>query len=535
MDPASRRATSDEVHSRGLLRTGLAAAHEFDSVVDKTQVVPATKAARRPRHTRLRKRLALPIVIKGGKEPITVMACPDTGSDDNIISFELTKRLKLQLQLDEKDKIFYMANGKVVKALGQALIRCSFGAGNATDTTILECKVYVFESLAVPVIMGTGFLKETEIFTKHKDRLIEQIVPSMQALQVNSIGKPKRGLICRLDTFVGCANADTGSDLDLVSPQFAKQRGFNIEPGSEKLEFADGSFGYTSGVISASFTVGNVDDVRGFIPRGEILDLDFCVLDSLTSDILVGQETLESLDMFNQHYDSFIDSLPPQPGQSECNIIRHIGTIESSVKSTLISIQNLFGGRRDQNKTEPSDVIGRDNERERLMAVQRENAQQEALLFKRPSLTTLASVADRMLIDGINNPQIGSYACEFPGCTAPPFQTQYLLNAHRNVHSSVRPHYCPVTGCPRSEGGKGKGFKRKSEMIRHGLVHESPGFICPFCTDRVHKYPRPKHLQRHVRVHHADKNKDDPLLRDVLAQRLEGTSTSHGRRKRAQD
>ncbi|KAF4626082.1 hypothetical protein G7Y89_g12082 [Cudoniella acicularis] len=82
---------------------------------------------------------------------------------------------------------------------------------------------------------------------------------------------------------------------------------------------------------------------------------------------------------------------------------------------------------------------------------------------------------DRMSIDGITNPQIGGFQCTYPGCTAQPFQTQYLLNSHANVHSSNRPHYCSVKGCPRSEGGKG--FKRKNEMIRHGLVHDSPGYV----------------------------------------------------------
>jgi hypothetical protein len=110
---------------------------------------------------------------------------------------------------------------------------------------------------------------------------------------------------------------------------------------------------------------------------------------------------------------------------------------------------------------------------------------------------TSTSVADRMSIDGLTNPQIGVYVCNFAGCNAPPFQTQYLLNSHANVHSSARPHYCPVKGCPRSEGGKG--FKRKNEMIRHGLVHDSPGYVCPFCPDREHKYPRPDNLQRYVR------------------------------------
>jgi hypothetical protein len=86
------------------------------------------------------------------------------------------------------------------------------------------------------------------------------------------------------------------------------------------------------------------------------------------------------------------------------------------------------------------------------------------------------------------------YLCEVPGCSAPPFATQYLLNSHANVHGTTRPHFCPIPGCARSEGGKG--FKRKNEMIRHGRMHESPGYICPFCPDRDHRYPRPDHLQR---------------------------------------
>ncbi|KAH7360554.1 hypothetical protein BKA65DRAFT_547269 [Rhexocercosporidium sp. MPI-PUGE-AT-0058] len=135
---------------------------------------------------------------------------------------------------------------------------------------------------------------------------------------------------------------------------------------------------------------------------------------------------------------------------------------------------------------------------------------------------------NRMSIEGITNPQIGGFQCTYQGCSAAPFQTQYLLNSHANVHSQNRPHYCSVKGCPRSEGGKG--FKRKNEMIRHGLVHDSPGYVCPFCPDREHKYPRPDNLQRHVRVHHTDKDKDDAQLRDVLSQRPEGPS--RGRRRR---
>lgn len=35
---------------------------------------------------------------------------------------------------------------------------------------------------------------------------------------------------------------------------------------------------------------------------------------------------------------------------------------------------------------------------------------------------------------------------------------------------------------------------------------------------------------RHVRVHHVDKDKDDAALREVLAQRIEGTGKQRRRR-----
>lgn len=140
----------------------------------------------------------------------------------------------------------------------------------------------------------------------------------------------------------------------------------------------------------------------------------------------------------------------------------------------------------------------------------------------------IASDADPLSIDNLQKPLVGGYKCTFDGCTAAPFQTIYLLNSHSHLHSSARPHFCPVQGCPRGKGGKG--FKRKNELIRHGLIHDSSGYVCPFCPDREHRYPRPDNLQRHVRVHHVDKSKDDPLLRDVLAQRPDGPN--RGRRRR---
>lgn len=77
---------------------------------------------------------------------------------------------------------------------------------------------------------------------------------------------------------------------------------------------------------------------------------------------------------------------------------------------------------------------------------------------------------DQAHLNGIGNGASGQeYPCTWPGCTAAPFQTQYLLNSHTNVHSNQRPHFCPVKDCPRGPGGQG--FKRKNEMIRYVRVY----------------------------------------------------------------
>ncbi|KEY64852.1 hypothetical protein S7711_03852 [Stachybotrys chartarum IBT 7711] len=99
-----------------------------------------------------------------------------------------------------------------------------------------------------------------------------------------------------------------------------------------------------------------------------------------------------------------------------------------------------------------------------------------------------------MSIDGIAGRQIGAYVCTVPGCNASPFPTQYLLNSHIVVHSSNGNHYCPVDGCTHSQGGSGKGFKRKSSIDRHLLTHNPPKYICPFCKDS--KFIRADNLQR---------------------------------------
>lgn len=420
--------------------------------------------------SKFRRRLGLPLVFVGGNGPTTVLTCPDSGSDWDVMAFETagTFGYPIELHGDSDSTQFVLANGGTVNSIGKISAKCAFTTGVSGTKLVYECIFFMFKKLAVPIIMGMEFLEKTKTLSKHRDRLVEEIVPILQNFRVQAVGQQKKSLVCRLDSHVGCANLDTGSDLYLVSYQYAKTR-FSIEPAKEAVMFADGSIDHTCGVLRTSFTVGHVPDNSEFVARGKTLLLKFYVLDGLTSDILVGQDTLETLNVFAEHATSFIPGIP-RLGGSDINIIQLISNFESSTRDRLRDagrwVSNVLG--RNTDLTQTSTTMSPEQRLD--LEDQRENARTE----------TPTSVTN-------------GFQCTFPNCSAPPFATQYLLNSHANVHSRDRPHYCPVSGCPRGPGGKG--FKRKNEMIRHGLVRDDPGYVCPFCTDQEHKFPRPDNLQ----------------------------------------
>lgn len=235
---------------------------------------------------------------------------------------------------------FVLANGRTVSSVGQVHLKCAFRKA-FPDNVLMDCVFHVFQTLAVPMIMGIEFLHATETLTKHRDRLVEELVPSMQALRVCSVGRSKRDVVCRVGNYVGCATADTGSDLDLVSPEFAAARAFDVEDSCVELEFADGSTGYTMGMIKAAFSIGRVSDVEGFIPRSKEMILELCILDNLNADILVGTDTIQDLQAFSGHKDCFIPAMP-RLGESDLNIIRYIGAVERGCSRVWEFLKDSF-------------------------------------------------------------------------------------------------------------------------------------------------------------------------------------------------
>lgn len=187
------------------------------------------------------------------------MACPDSGADDNVIALEVANTLGLTIITEQEDKKqFRLGNGKMVQSLGKVLASCNLALGDASTHRDLPVLFYVFKTLAAPLIMGMAFLQVTETLSRYRDRLIEQEVPQTSFLRLYSIDTPRRHLPCRLNDDLVLANADSGSDLDLVSAEYAESHAWQIDPREEVIEFADGSRDTTSGLVRITFAVENL-------------------------------------------------------------------------------------------------------------------------------------------------------------------------------------------------------------------------------------------------------------------------------------
>lgn len=292
---------------------------EVTAVPLPPSISEATVEPRRPR----KMRLGLPITVHNQDVLATVLACADTGADVNIMSDDVAKTLGYsEYDVLSERKQFALANGKIVEAIGQIESVCSFGIETEPSAT-MTCIFYILLKAAMPIIMGLDFLEQTKTMTEHRDRLVRVKRPAYQALSVCSVGTPRRLLRCDLDFKATLATPDTGSEINLISPSFASARGLKVYPGEEMIELADGSLSITTGFVRAMVRVQRT--TRYPFESYEIVY--FFLLDGLIHDLVVGEEALAELRVFNQCQHALI----PAPHDSkflEVNGIRHLGPVD---------------------------------------------------------------------------------------------------------------------------------------------------------------------------------------------------------------
>ena len=281
-----------------------------------------------------RKKVQLPIDILGS----TYATCPDSGSQENIMAKAISDQLDLLIDdAAEHQKEFRMANGKVVKALGRTSVDCAF---TKEPDSQHQCSFYVFKALIAPIIMGMAFLDATETLTKYKHRLQSSMVPRTGPLQLYGIDNPVQRIQCLADLRKVLANADTGSEIDLISLAYARRRGYYLEAvdfGDNRVQLADGSVAFLVGKVNISIIFGDVDsEFYGWGVLHTEIQRTFYVLEGLTSDMVLGEEFLDETNAF----ETYRTALTFQESE---DIYCHLDTI-IWLRTPEKYIRNLLGG-----------------------------------------------------------------------------------------------------------------------------------------------------------------------------------------------
>jgi hypothetical protein len=179
----------------------------------------------------------------------------------------------------------------------------------------------------------------------------------------------KRRLKCYIDRQLALATADTGSEVDLMKKSDAKERGLAIESVSEDERFVQ-LLGNTVATISGkvnvrfdTFSAGPQAPIEPNSP-GPVLATaalesqpsnaeasaglkatksnhyrTFYIMPSLASNVLLGEDLLDSIDAFHAHLDSFVDFEGLKDGKQDLNSIKWLNALERKLmgKSTASS------------------------------------------------------------------------------------------------------------------------------------------------------------------------------------------------------
>jgi hypothetical protein len=236
------------------------------------------------------KRKAVRILFNGRE----TFARPDSASDHNIITEAFAVEHGIPVQRGETDQnVFQLGNGQYVKSLGRVKVPIKVLGGNRRISNEEYQWFDVLQKCPVPLILGMGFIEKAKLWTENKHLLVDSPYVFVKIPILKWIGSP-RGCIdfsANGHQLEGCA--DTGSDLDFMSPECAGRLGLKSDTAPSactRVMLADESIVETIGKVHVSSI-----QISGF----DGFDMNFHILPGLASDIIFSEEFLYQMDAFN--------------------------------------------------------------------------------------------------------------------------------------------------------------------------------------------------------------------------------------------
>ncbi len=324
----------------------------------RQQKIISNLSRKPPRKEAITTRRDLPMIIEGR----AITAMPDTGGDGDFISSQLASELQIPIRKGKSDrKSFRLGNGKFMKAIGRIKASCAFAKDSIAGT--MERWFYVVDDLAVPMIMGSPFLEETKTLSEFTHRLEERSPCADNLPLVNLISSCKRSKN-RLNAFINGRStqvcADTGSELDLMSPAHAKAQRYKIDRRAEcrkRVRLANNTIAETIGQVKVALSLDNNKSDAG-------ISRVFDILPGLPCGVLLGVDTLTETEAFTTHASWFVEI--PSGSQDEplmLHLITWVGMKVCAIERFFSRRRRrrLGGGTGDLLQPEPSAIKKRDN------------------------------------------------------------------------------------------------------------------------------------------------------------------------------
>ena len=193
-------------------------------------------------------------------------------------------------------------------------------------------KFFVFDKLQCNIILGRPFLRATQTLDLYQHRLRHIEGASDVPLAVRSVGQVKERMQCWLDGKAVWTLPDTGADVNLISPTFARALGYGDKKGKPiyranrhriDLEMVNGSTVTTEGAIQLSVSFSpresnstiyelvefseqkTTTDEKTEIQGNCQIQETFYVLAELNYEVILGETLLATVDAYNQHTTKF--------------------------------------------------------------------------------------------------------------------------------------------------------------------------------------------------------------------------------------
>jgi hypothetical protein len=265
--------------------------------------------------------------ISGFMHDTAVTFFPDNQSAYDIMSYDYAKRNHFEINSSTKGKL-RTARGAMVNTLGTVSRPIHF----AKESETYMREFHVLPKCVHDIILGSPFLRLTQTFTKFRHRVVNKLRGLSSRHRVCFTGSSQQMLAGWANGQSVLALPDTGSDICLMSAQYARERGYRVDTDPrhrQLLEFVDGSTAETLGRVEGFQWEFDKSDIQLHTP-------EIHVLEDLQTDLLLGYDFLMETDAFSTHEELFVDIEPHDEHVDEM-----FGWLACAIK--LVTFSNIRG------------------------------------------------------------------------------------------------------------------------------------------------------------------------------------------------